>query len=168
MACGKSISETAVRLQIPMRVAEDALLFSTNIEQYKDSHKEIYTRNIFADEYGRVEKENDSNVFGRIYSSDYDKEFKSEHPDAIIHDRSEIYTLFDNDMYSDEIQDVPGSLVDFPGADSKRTYAVIYIPNISYSKRSSGSYYDLIMDSRKDYTLGEWYRRNGRIASSYM
>lgn len=41
MACGKRISETAVRLQIPMRVAEDALLFSTNIEQYKDSHKEI-------------------------------------------------------------------------------------------------------------------------------
>ena len=188
----KSLSDTAVCLQIPLSVAGDALVFACHFEQYKETHGEIFGRNILADELGKTKEENDNNIFGGVYSSDYDKEFLCEHPDALIHDRSEVYTLFDDDMYCDEIHNVPGSLVDFPGADSNRTYAVVYIPKVDYSKRSGTYYglddkspyeilelpvsqvqkredgnYDLILDSRKEYPVGTGYHRDNLIGSSF-
>lgn len=188
----KSLSDTTVCLQIPLSVALGALVFAYYFEQYKKTHREIFSRNIWDHELGKTEEENDNNIFGGVYSSDYDKEFLCEHPDALIHDRSEVYTLFDDDMYRDEIRNVPGSLVDFPGADSNRTYAVVYIPKLDYSKRSGTYYglddkspykilelpvgqvqkredgnYDLILDSRKDYPIGTGYRRDNWIGTSY-
>lgn len=184
---GQNLEYVATSLQIPVRVALDAVKFASDINKYASKYNEIYNDRLSNNDCGKTLEENDNNIFGGVYSFKYDEEFLKEHPNAVIHDRKKIYDEVDDAMHRVVVQDVPANLVNYPGGNSKRKYAVFYNPNIIPSGSKSEPFFtldanipyfrlelplskvimranrnfDLILDDRKEYSLGSGAMRRG-------
>ena len=167
----KHMPDIAVRLQLPLEVANDAMMLSENASMYSDWSKDLYGHR-FRDR-GEVAPGQEGKLFGGLHESEYDAAFAKEHPEIELRPREEVYEEADRLMNQEEVRNVPNHLVSFEER-SGANYAVIRTPDAGWGyddeldpahvndsitlpsnlvKQNEDGTYNLMLDRRETYAV---------------
>ncbi len=107
----KYMPDIAVKMHLPLEVANDALELSHNASMYSDWSKDVYGRRMR--DMGKSEIERSDRYFGGIPVSQYDDAFTKEHPEVKKISREKIDNQIDAEMNREIVRNVPSVGVSF-------------------------------------------------------